>query len=137
VRACSACHAYEGIGGELGPDLTGVRNQPADTLLLHILVPNYDVTPGYEVTTVVTRDGREISGRLASESEHTLTLRTAANTEENIPRSTLASFVVSRDSAMPNGLEQAMSREELADLLAFLKRGGVAARQNVPPPNSK
>jgi hypothetical protein len=61
----------------------------------------------------------------------------AADTEENIPRSTIASFVLSRDSVMPNGLEQTMSREEFADLIAFLKRGGIAERQSIPPPNSK
>ena len=47
ARACAACHTHRGKGGNVGPDLTGLRNQPADAILLHIIVPNYEVAPNY------------------------------------------------------------------------------------------
>lgn len=121
VRACSACHTHKGAGGKVGPDLTGVRNQPADALLLHILVPNYEVAPAYQTLTVTTQDGRSISGWLAAESDSSLQLRTAAGTEETVLRKNVASLAASGLSLMPDGLEQTMTKAELANLVAFLK----------------
>src|SRR5690606_2466069 len=123
VQACSACHAYQGAGGKVGPDLTGIRNQPADAILLHILVPNYEVMPNYQTISIVTQDGRSISGWLAAETGNSLTLRTAAGTEETIMRNTVASLSASGLSLMPDGLEQAMVREDVVNIVAFLKSG--------------
>ncbi|MSU48724.1 MAG: c-type cytochrome [Opitutus sp.] len=121
TRACSACHTHQGKGGKVGPDLTGVRNQPADALLLHILVPNYEVAPAYQTITVVTDDGRSLSGWLAGETDNSVTLRTAAGTEENVLRKNITSFTASGLSLMPDGLEQTMTKDELVSLIAFLK----------------
>lgn len=121
TRVCSACHTHRGAGGKVGPDLTGVRNQPADALLLHIIVPNYEVAPNYQTTTVTTQDGRTIAGALVSETETSLTLRTATGAEETILRSGVTSLTATGVSLMPDGLEQAMTPDELANLIGFLK----------------
>ncbi|MGV3502576.1 MAG: PVC-type heme-binding CxxCH protein [Adhaeribacter sp.] len=124
ARSCSACHTYAGVGGKVGPDLTGVKNQPADALLLHILVPNYEVYPAYQAISVQTSDGRSLSGWITAETENSLTLRTAFGTDESVLRSHITSLKNSGSSLMPDGLERTMSREELAALIAFLKSGG-------------
>jgi putative heme-binding domain-containing protein len=121
LRICSACHTRGGIGGKVGPDLTGIRRQPADALLLHILVPNYEVAPQYQAVNVDTRDGRSLTGWVSAETDSALTLRTAAGADEVVLRSTITSLTSSGLSLMPDGLEQAMTREELASLIAFLK----------------
>lgn len=123
ARVCATCHMRDGEGGKVGPDLTGVRNQPADALLLHILVPNYEVYPSYQTLAVTTQDGRSVSGWLAAETESSLTLRTAFGTEENVLRKNIASLTASGLSLMPDGLEQAMRQEEVSQLIAFLKSG--------------
>src|SRR5690625_3693779 len=46
-RSCGVCHSYGGSGGNVGPDLTDVKNQPAEAILLHTLLPNYEVYPIY------------------------------------------------------------------------------------------
>lgn len=120
-RVCSACHTHRGVGGKVGPDLTGLRNQPADAILLHILVPNYEVAPNYQTLTVVTQDGRTLTGWLAGESDSSVTLRTAFGTEETVLRKSMTSLTASGLSLMPDGLEQAMTKPELAGLIAFLK----------------
>ncbi|HEY1111855.1 MAG TPA: c-type cytochrome, partial [Opitutaceae bacterium] len=123
AKVCATCHMHSGEGGKVGPDLTGVRNQPADALLLHILVPNYEVYPSYQTLAVTTQDGRSISGWLAAETESSLTLRTAFGTEENVLRKNIASLTASGLSLMPDGLEAAMTQDEVSQLIAFLKSG--------------
>lgn len=123
-RSCSACHTYNGEGGNVGPDLTGVKNQPADALLLHTLVPNYEVYTDYQAISVKTSDGSSLSGRLVAETENSLTLRTAFGTDESILRSKITSLTNTGLSLMPDGLEQSMTKEEVAQLIAYLKSGG-------------
>ena len=122
---CAACHTFDGAGGHVGPDLSGIRNQPADALLLHIVVPDYEITPGYESYTVETRDGQTILGRLESDAPNSLTLRDGAGDLRTILRTNIESMSTSTSSLMPVGLGQAMSPQDLADLLAYLKSGGV------------
>ena len=122
-RACSACHTYNGTGGKVGPDLTGIRNQPADALLLHIIVPNLEIAPAYSAVSVTTTDGRSISGNLVGETDSGLTLRTAFGTDESVLRSNVALLSSLGLSLMPDGLEQTMTKPEMADLIAYLKTG--------------
>jgi putative heme-binding domain-containing protein len=121
TRACSACHSFRGAGGKVGPDLTGMRSQPGDALLLHILVPNYEVVPAYQAITVTLQDGRSVSGCVTAETDASLTLRTASGGEETVLRGAVAATASTGVSLMPDGLEQTMTREELADLIAYLK----------------
>ncbi|WP_414661803.1 PVC-type heme-binding CxxCH protein [Horticoccus sp. 23ND18S-11] len=121
LKACSACHTRSGVGGKVGPDLTGIRNQPADAILLHILVPNYEVAPNYQTVSVVTQDGRSLSGWLAAETEGSLALRTAAGTDETVQRKDITSLTASGVSLMPDGLEQTMAKEDVGNLVAYLK----------------
>jgi putative heme-binding domain-containing protein len=58
---------------------------------------------------------------VASETESAVTLRTAFGTEELVARSNLAALAATGVSLMPDGLEQAMTRAELANLIAFLR----------------
>jgi putative membrane-bound dehydrogenase-like protein len=118
---CAICHRHSGEGAEVGPDLTGIGNQPASAILLHTLVPNYEILPEYQTTTVETNDGRQVSGRILSESAHSIRLKTSFGTEETLLRSRIKRMESPGTSLMPDGLEQNMSQQDLADLLAFLK----------------
>jgi putative heme-binding domain-containing protein len=122
-KSCSACHTYQKEGGKVGPDLTGVKNQPAEALLLHILVPNYEVLPAYQSVSVTTKDGRSMSGWLVSETENSLTLRTTFGTDEAVLRKNIATLGNSGLSLMPDGLEQNITKDEMAKLIAYLKGG--------------
>ncbi len=123
-KTCSSCHTYAGEGGEVGPDLTGVKNQPLDALLLHTLVPNYEVLPAYQAVSISSKDGKSLSGWIAAESDNSITLRTAFGTDESILRANIETIHHSGLSLMPDGLEQTMTKEDMANLIAFLKSGG-------------
>lgn len=122
-KACAVCHTYNNQGGHVGPDLTGINNQPADAILLHIVVPNYEVYPTYQTMSIETHDGRHVAGWTVSETENSVTLRTAAGTDESILRSSIKTLNNTGQSLMPDGLEQAMTEKEMNDLIAYLKQG--------------
>jgi putative membrane-bound dehydrogenase-like protein len=118
---CATCHSFSGAGGTLGPDLSGIRNQPADAILLHVLVPDYEITPGYYAYVVETRDGRTLVGRLVSETSNSVTLHEASAQQQVILRSQIASMTAMPTSLMPNELERTMTEQDLADLIYYLK----------------
>jgi putative heme-binding domain-containing protein len=131
---CAACHAFEGAGGRLGPDLSGIRNQPADAILLHALVPDYEITPGYQAYLVETRDGKTLVGRLESEAPNSLTLRDASSQPHVILRSQVVSMSAASSSLMPSELERGLSEQDFADLIAYLKADPRSIRKRGPVP---
>lgn len=120
TKACATCHKFKGEGHNVGPDLTGVRNQPKDAILLHIIVPNAEIYPGFTAYEVETKDDRSLSGIMASETETSITLRAAQGIEETFLRTDIASIRAGSFSLMPNELEKTMTKQELTDLLEFL-----------------
>ena len=120
-RVCANCHRLEREGYQVGPDLFSIRNQPKATILLHILVPDQEITEGFTAQTVLTRDGRTLSGLLVSETATSLTLRMQQGKEENLSREEIEEMAPSTTSLMPQGLEKDLTRQDFADLLAFLK----------------
>ncbi|MBL9128094.1 MAG: c-type cytochrome, partial [Verrucomicrobiales bacterium] len=123
-KACATCHKRGAEGVAVGPDLTGVRNQPAEALLLHVVVPDAEIYPGYQACEVETTDGRSLTGLVTSETGDRVMLRKAGGEEESLPRASIRSLTRSRVSLMPQELEKTVSRQEMADLIAFLKGGG-------------
>ncbi|MBT3638642.1 MAG: c-type cytochrome, partial [Opitutae bacterium] len=121
-RACASCHKLGDSGHAVGPDLSGLRNQPADALLLHVIVPNREVYPSYAFYQAETKDGETHAGILEGESLASVTLVLPLGQRKSIPRSNLKSIRAMPLSLMPDGLEQTMSRQELANLLALIRK---------------
>ena len=122
TRACATCHTHGGQGHAVGPDLTGLRNQPAEALLLHIIVPNKEVYGQYAMYEVDTLDDETFAGLLAADTPGQITLKLPLGLTKTIPRKSIKTIRTAAKSLMPDQLEQAMSQQELADLLAFLKK---------------
>jgi len=118
---CASCHRLDREGHNVGPDLFGIRNQPKESILLHIVHPNYEFVAGFNACTIECKDGRELTGLIIGESPASVTLRQAQGIEETIPRAGITRLTVGQLSLMPEGLEATMSQQELADLLACLK----------------
>jgi putative heme-binding domain-containing protein len=120
--ACATCHAVGYLGGTLGPDLTkiGATRQDRD-LLESILFPSASFVQSYSPVLVQTRSGDLHAGIVKTDSDDEILLLTAPDKEVRIPRNDIKSVRPSTTSVMPEGLEQQLTRQELADLLAFLK----------------
>lgn len=126
-KHCANCHRLDRDGHPVGPDLFGIRNQPKEAILLHILIPEQEITQGFLAYVAETKDGRVLTGLVASETASSVTLKQALGKEETILRADLERLVSSKLSLMPQEFEKAISRQELADLIAYLKGEGALA----------
>jgi putative membrane-bound dehydrogenase-like protein len=118
---CASCHRLEREGQAVGPDLFDIRNQPKETLLLHLVIPEQEIAPNFAQYLCTTTEGRTVGGLLVSDGPAGVVLRQAQGVTETIPRSKVLRLELSPLSLMPQGFEQVLKPQELADLLAFLK----------------
>lgn len=118
---CSECHRVGDMGSEVGPDLLTVVIRNRETLMTDILIPNESIEAGYEEYLLETNDGRSITGVMAAETPESVTLRRAKGEEDTIRRSNIASLRSLSVSPMPEDIEQGISVQGMADLLAYLK----------------
>ncbi len=120
-KLCAACHKYRGQGHVVGPDITQLTDRSKRFLLHSILDPNAAIDTRYLSYFVETGDGRALSGLLAEETGASVTLTTADNERMVLPKSQLKRLEPSGISLMPEGLEQGMDLQAMADLLEYLR----------------
>lgn len=123
-KSCSKCHMHSGVGAKVGPDLTGMAVHPKKELLTHIIDPSRNVEGNFRVYTVLTEDGRVLSGMLASESQTAIELFNAEGKKVSLLRDDIDEMLRSNKSLMPEGFEKQIKNNELIDLLEFLVRRG-------------
>jgi len=116
---CVICHAIEGTGGKVGPDLTGIGAKPRPELLHKLLDPNSSVEGTYRQWIVRTKDGDVIAGRIYAENKTSIELYDATAKLHEVQRTDIDRLVGTSKTLMPEGFEQ-LGEEKLADLLTFL-----------------
>jgi putative heme-binding domain-containing protein len=120
-RLCAQCHALDGIGNQVGPDLGASSHRGVEDLLSNILDPNMAINPNYVSFTAETTDGEIETGLLKSETTDAVVLLQALNKQVTLPRRQLRRFESSGVSLMPEGLEAGLTPADLRDLIAFLQ----------------
>lgn len=119
-QRCAQCHKVGEVGFEVGPNWSSVRANPPEQILANILDPNLSIQPGYTDYVIETTGGRVATGILAASSPTSLLLRRGGGDEEIILRKNIKSMSDTKLSLMPEGLEDGLSVQDMADLLAFL-----------------
>jgi putative heme-binding domain-containing protein len=110
------------MGGHVGPDLTSIGQVRTERDLLESIVyPSASFVRSYEPLIVHTRSDEEYSGVIKKDGEEEIELTTGPNAEVRIARSDITEMRPGTVSVMPAGLDQQLTPQELADLLAFLK----------------
>lgn len=122
AKQCAACHKFFGQGGEIGPDITGAQRHNLDYLLENIIDPNAAVSKDYQMEIVRTEDGRVITGLVESTSGQTLVVQTV-NERVVLPLTDIAERKQSKDSIMPQELLDALSDEQIRDLIGYVQSG--------------
>lgn len=138
---CTKCHAVDGSPSGLGPDLTSLPKETTDTQLVEsLLEPSKAILKGFELVTVVTGDGRTITGLIVESSGQRIVLRDPVQSAQAIAigRGDIERQSASSTSAMPTGLvNQLASRQQFLDLVRYLielRDGGRAAAATLAPP---
>jgi putative heme-binding domain-containing protein len=122
---CYRCHRFEGQGGMVGPDLTGVaRRFGARDLLEAVIEPNRVISDQYRTSQIALKDGRILSGKVKDISGNTLVLmRDPLNPSDllMVARDAIDEIAWSPSSMMPTGLLDTYTEGDIMDLLAFLR----------------
>ena len=120
AKNCSQCHRVDGAGHEIGPNLAAFKTRGAEAILLNMLDPNREVNPLYVNYVAVLNDGRTLTGMVAEETATSITLKRGENASDTITRSEIESLTSTGRSIMPEGLEQQVDLQGVANLLAYL-----------------
>ncbi len=118
--ACWTCHTIGAEGGKLGPDLTSIqRDRSVHDLLEAIVYPSVSFVREYETYRIKTKSSEHI-GIIQQQTSDAIVLGTSPQTSVRIPREEAVSTEISDMSMMPQGLDQLLSAQEMADLMAFI-----------------
>ena len=126
AASCLKCHRFGEQGTQIGPDLSGVGKRFDQRALLEsILEPSKQMDPKYLHTTYLMDDGTIVSGRTVGVSSKQLVIETDTITGKNvtIERAEIEASSPSKVSPMPEGLIDVLTKEEILDLIALLRRG--------------
>jgi putative membrane-bound dehydrogenase-like protein len=118
---CAKCHIPQ-KGNRIGPDLLGVNNKTKDELLTSILNPSYAIDPKFVNYIVTTNDGKIRNGVLANETPGAITLR-GLDGDNSILRKNVKEIKASNMSLMPGAFEMMIDKQQMADLIAYLRAG--------------
>ena len=133
--ACAGCHKLGDQGSAFGPELTDVFERwkgDRAAVLQEILTPSLVVEDVYKVTVLETDDGESVSGLVLKEDATSLTIQSgpSAALVQTIAKSGIESRTLQKSSLMPVGLLATTNREQILDLMAFIKARGVAPAHN-------
>jgi putative heme-binding domain-containing protein len=121
--ACSACHTIGYLGGKVGPDLTKIGQVRTERDLLESVVyPSASFVRSYEPVVVTTKSGDVHNGLVLGDGGDIVDLATGPRSEVRVARAEIREMRPSAVSVMPSGMEDQLTRQELADLLAFLRQ---------------
>lgn len=120
TQLCAVCHQLGGQGTLVGPQLDGIGNRGVERLLEDILDPNRNVDHAFATTTLILKNGDVESGLFRREEGAVLVLANSAGLEFTIPKADVAERRESNTSLMPANFGEALTTEQLNDLLTYL-----------------
>ena len=140
AAACVACHSSGQEKSPLGPNLAEIGSETKPEYLVDALLrPSKDIRKGFETHSLITADGKVISGMIVTQNDDTMTIRAADNLTENVilQRDEIDQTRATSTSMMPEGLIASVrDQREFYDLLRYVidvTKGGQAAAKSLQP----
>ncbi len=117
---CASCHAVNGKGPHVAPDLGDIGTlRTADLLHRTLLDPAGAMLPVNRPVHAVTKDGKVIDGRRLNEDTYTVQLIDEHERLVSLTKADLREYTVLKTTPMPSYKDK-FSPQELADLEAYL-----------------
>ncbi len=122
IGACVTCHRVGETGNLVGPDLSKIGSIRVERDILEsILFPSNSLARDYEAHAIDTADGQSFLGVIRASLPDVLVFADAGAQEHRIPHAQIVSNITLTTSLMPQGLDKALSEQQLMDLVAFLR----------------
>jgi putative heme-binding domain-containing protein len=119
--SCGTCHAINGRGGPLGPDLSQIgQTQGRELLVRAVRDPNASIPDGFKPVTILTRDGQRVHGVRKSEDAFSIQIMDEHGRLRGYLKSNVREIVRESNSLMPAFGADRLSDNDLADVLAYL-----------------
>ncbi len=116
---CIRCHAYDDMGGNAGPRLSGIANHLSrEELLIALVEPSKRIAPGFGLINIELKSGEKISGILMADQSDSLVVKVGSEPEKTIKKSEIKESKLAMSSMPPMGT--ILSKRELRDLVSFL-----------------
>ncbi len=125
--SCIVCHSIDGRGGKIAPDLSEIAAKPAKEILQSISEPNANIDDKYATLTLTLKNGARFTGVKHDENATSLRLYDTSSLppiSRSFLKSEIAKTETLKTSAMPGDYATKYSRQQLLDLVGFLKSGG-------------
>ncbi len=120
--ACSSCHQIGYVGGRLGPELSSIgKTRTRRDLVEAIVYPSLRMAQGFYPLRIRTVDDEVFNGLLSKQTDSYIELLCGADKICRIEKSDIEEQSESKLSVMPSGLDQQITLDDFADLLAFLE----------------
>jgi putative membrane-bound dehydrogenase-like protein len=119
AKTCQQCHTLFGVGGKVGPELTGSNRANQEYALSNIVDPSSAIGKDFQAQVIITTEGRTLTGIVRDEEPSSLKLVTA-NETIIVPKNEIDERVVSPKSMMPEDLLKPLSEREIRSLFAYL-----------------
>jgi putative membrane-bound dehydrogenase-like protein len=120
VKTCQQCHTLYGVGGKVGPEITGANRASLDYLLENIFDPSAVIPKEYTSTIIEMKDGRVVTGIIKGDTPAAYTVVTA-NETLTIPRADVDQLKPSNVSMMPDDVLKDLRKDEVRALIAYLQ----------------
>lgn len=129
-NGCSGCHRIGNEGSVFGPELTRIgAGRSTEYIRESIVNPSADIPEDYAGVSVITRDGKKVSGVRINEDTFTVQLRDSSQNFQMFQKDEVQQVIHETKSMMP--AYSSLSSEELQDLLAYLDTLGGDANAGV------
>ncbi len=127
---CINCHHFAGEGGNIGPDLTGSGSRyTIRDFTENIVDPSKVISDQYGTEQIEKKDGATVIGRVVVEQSGKLSVMTsplAPDVQTAVDSADIKSRKPFNISMMPPGLINALNKDELLDLYAYVLSAGNA-----------
>lgn len=123
AQKCGVCHQLFGEGIAIGPALDAYERGNPRFWLVAIVEPSAEIREGFQSYAALTVDGRLVTGMLAEQTAHAVTIRSADNQLTTIATEDLEELRALKTSLMPEDVLKDLGDQQISDLFAYLRSG--------------